>query len=60
MSLVENQAAGGSQTLGPHFDDEEFYETWWFCDIVLGIVLSTEPEVPRGSLDLTLTRVPAN
>ena len=69
MSLVENQVEGDPQALGPHFDDEEFYETWWFwtatggvvvTSIVLGIVLSAEPEVPRGSLDLTLTRVPAN
>ena len=68
MSLVKTEGSDGGQELGPQFEESEFYETWWFwtatggavlTGVVLGLVLSAEPEVPKGSLNLTLSRVPA-
>jgi hypothetical protein len=69
-SLVEVTAEDGSKTLTPKPEiDEPFYETWWFwtaaggvvataVGVAIGVVLSAEPDVPRGNLGITLNRVP--
>jgi hypothetical protein len=68
LSLVKVETANGEQILAPKPSEPEFYETWWFwtatggavvTGVILGLVLNTEPEVPRGSLNITVSRVPA-
>ena len=68
LSLVKVETASGEQTLAPKPSEPEFYETWWFwtatggavvTGVILGLVLNTEPEVPRGNLNITVSRVPA-